>query len=331
MTFVVGEHELRALPEFRQVTQQPMTDVHVPTHLGLLVRVERAGLEQHGVVRSDLADVVHACGVADQLDLRVLELEPPREALRERGDALRVAVRIWIAEIDEVRQLEDRRARLLANPRAVAQRDEHRDHRDREQHERERLPLRGHRGDGTEEVEAGHLRQVAPVQRPPRREGAPLHLQCDGDVDERGLGEVTGRAGREDRHGLRQHRPRAVGESKVDDRRAAGGDRGHRGGERAVVPGHPRVPEVKPGQRADGGHEHREERTEQERRGEEWRVVDGQLDLERQVDGPDLGECREPEKDADDEQVLGLVHPRAECGQKERRRPREDHASDIGP
>ena len=119
---------------------------------------------------------MHARGVADQLDLRVLQLEPLREALRERGDALGVTVRVGVAKVDEIRELEDRGARLLTHAGAVAERDEHRHHRDREQHEREGLPVRGHGGDRTEEVEAGHLREVAAVQRPPRRERATLHL-----------------------------------------------------------------------------------------------------------------------------------------------------------
>jgi len=38
-------------------------------------------------------------------------------------------------------------------------------------------------------------------------------------------------------------------------------------------------------QRADDGDEHRDERAEQERSGEERRVIDGELDLERKVHG----------------------------------------------
>jgi hypothetical protein len=79
-----------------------MADLDVAAHLGLLVRFQRAGLQQHDVVRSDLAYVVHTRGVADELDLRVLQLQPSRQALRERGDALRVAVRVRIAEVDEI-------------------------------------------------------------------------------------------------------------------------------------------------------------------------------------------------------------------------------------
>ena len=169
------------------------------------------------------------------------------------------------------------------------------------------------------------------MQRPPRRERTTFHLQRDGDVDEGGLREVTRRAGREDGHRLRQHRPCAVGEGEVGDRRRAGGERGDRGGERAVVPGHPRAAEVEPQERAHRGHEHREERTEQERRGEQRRVVDGQLDLEREVDGPDLRERREPEKDADDEQVLRRVQRAAEDGEGQRRGAGDDHAADICP
>ena len=71
-----------------------------------------------------------------------------------------------------------------------------------------------------------------------------------------------------------------------------GREPGHRGGERAVVPGHPRVAEVQSDERAHSCDEDREERSEQQRRGEERRVVDGELDLERQVDRPDLRKRR---------------------------------------
>jgi hypothetical protein len=136
VTLVVREHQLSALEELGDVAQQAMTDLDVALHLAALGLVERARLEKDDVVRADLADVVDARRVVDELDLRALELHPPREAFGERGDALRVAVRVRVAQVDEVGELEDRGARLLPDARGLAQRQEHRAHRHGEEDER---------------------------------------------------------------------------------------------------------------------------------------------------------------------------------------------------
>src|SRR5439155_294845 len=81
VALVVREHELSALEELRDVAQQFVSDANVALHLLPLVIVERALLQQDHVVRADLADVVHARRIADERDLRGLELHAAREAL----------------------------------------------------------------------------------------------------------------------------------------------------------------------------------------------------------------------------------------------------------
>jgi hypothetical protein len=72
----------------------------VAPHLPLLLIGERPGLQKDEIVRADLADVMDPGGVADQLDLGVLEAQAPRESLGERGHTLRVSVGVRVAQVD---------------------------------------------------------------------------------------------------------------------------------------------------------------------------------------------------------------------------------------
>ena len=88
---------------------------------------------------------------------------------------------------------------------------------------------------------------------------------------------------------------------------------------------------MKAKQRAHDGHEHRDERAEQERGGEERRVIDGELDLERKVHRPDLRDGREPEQDRDDQDVLRRRRMGPERREREQTRARDDHTDDVRP
>src|SRR5947207_12043230 len=114
MAFVMREDELRAFPELGKPFEQAVPDLGVAPHLLLLALGERPRLQQDEVVRADLADVVHANGVTDELDLRALEPETLCQSLGEVRNALAVAVGVWVAQVDYVSKLEDRGLGLLS-------------------------------------------------------------------------------------------------------------------------------------------------------------------------------------------------------------------------
>src|SRR5207249_69588 len=179
--------------------KETVTDLRVSTHLALLLLGERAWLEQDEIVRPDLADVVNAGRVSNELDLRVLEAKPPCEPLGEGRHALRVTVGVWVAQVDEIGELEDRGLRLLANPSAVANREQDDPHRHAEEDEGPRLGLRGDRGERTENQERRLVRQQSAVQGPPAGQRIASHLKRDNYIDERAADHVLHDRGDADR------------------------------------------------------------------------------------------------------------------------------------
>src|SRR5437588_558970 len=117
---------------------EAVADLGMAAHLALFLLRQRPRLQEDEVIRSDLTDVVDACRVADQLDLRVLQAKTSCESLRERRDPLGVAVRVRVTQIDQVGELEDRGLRLFPYARAIAEREQDNRHRHAEEEERPR-------------------------------------------------------------------------------------------------------------------------------------------------------------------------------------------------
>ena len=79
-------------------------------HVNPLGVVERAGLEQHGVLDADLADVVEKCAELERLEAidRIAGFLGEHE--RVRGDAAAVALRVRILGFDRLGEAEQRLA-----------------------------------------------------------------------------------------------------------------------------------------------------------------------------------------------------------------------------
>src|SRR5919201_6428287 len=105
---------------------------------------------------------------------------------------------VRVAEVDEVRELEDRRLCLLSDSRAVPQREEDDGHWHREERKRPGLRLRGDRPERAEQKERGLVWEQPPMQPPPSRERVAPDLERDDEVDERGVHGVLGDRREED-------------------------------------------------------------------------------------------------------------------------------------
>ena len=74
------------------------------SHERPFVRRERAGLAQHRLRNSDLADVVQKAGARDDLDLRRREAEREREPPARGTDTLRMTARVDVLGLERVGQ-----------------------------------------------------------------------------------------------------------------------------------------------------------------------------------------------------------------------------------
>ena len=83
-------------------------DQRMIAHHRPLLRVERAGLSEHGLGNADLAEVVEQARLADHVDLTRRQPERRRHAATPRADPFGVAPRVCVLGLQRVGQTEQR-------------------------------------------------------------------------------------------------------------------------------------------------------------------------------------------------------------------------------
>src|SRR5207248_9966127 len=100
---VVVEHPVRNRLD-SEALEHPVADLRVALKHEALGLVERAALPQDLFGDGELAEVVQARLDTRQLDLRILDAEPPRDARREIADAVGVTAGECVARVDRLRE-----------------------------------------------------------------------------------------------------------------------------------------------------------------------------------------------------------------------------------
>src|SRR4029077_8380600 len=101
-SFVMGEDQLASAPVLGELGQDLGAGFGVLLHELELFGGEAALLVEDLIRNGDLAEVMDACGEADQLDLAVWEAQSTRDPHRMIGDALRMLKGIRVAAVDDV-------------------------------------------------------------------------------------------------------------------------------------------------------------------------------------------------------------------------------------
>src|SRR5207248_1342221 len=87
-----------------EALEHPVTDLRMPLQDEALRLVERARLPQDLLGDRELAEIVQAAREADQLDLRVVDAETPRDPSGHLAHALRMTAGVHVARVDRLRE-----------------------------------------------------------------------------------------------------------------------------------------------------------------------------------------------------------------------------------